>query len=97
MEFFKKNKTDLNETKKTHIDKNISLDSKSKKTLKSLKTAQEKYIESACFFLIQETAIEKIIRSIKKAGSVIVCNRSRICIPTFKLNSNLTNFIHLFI
>ena len=66
MEFFKKNKTDLNEKKKTHIDKNISLDSKSKKTLKSLKTAQEKYIESACFFLIQETAIEKIIRSIKK-------------------------------
>ena len=77
MEFFKKDKKSLSKKNKTQVDKTITIDSKSKKALKGLKTAQEKCIESACFFLVQETALGKMMRSIKNLILILSSTNSK--------------------
>jgi hypothetical protein len=61
MEFFKKINPTKSKNKETSKTKILSLDEESKKDLRNLKLTQEKYIENACFFMVQERALDKSI------------------------------------
>tara|TARA_B100000029_G_scaffold452341_1_gene477500 strand:- start:57 stop:689 length:633 start_codon:yes stop_codon:yes gene_type:complete len=66
MEFFKKNPPLKSEKKEVGKTKALSIDEESKKTIRKIKLAQEKHIEEACFFMVQESALDKGIKILQQ-------------------------------
>tara|TARA_B100000029_G_scaffold193866_1_gene191974 strand:- start:1464 stop:2096 length:633 start_codon:yes stop_codon:yes gene_type:complete len=66
MEFFKKTSPLKSEKKEIRKTKTLSIDESSKKTIRKIKLAQEKHIEDACFFMVQESALDKGIKILQQ-------------------------------
>ena len=78
MDFFKKfiTKNTKNQNTEKLEETELQIDQKSKQSLKKLKNTQEKYIEEACFYMVQSSGIEKGIGLLKKRLLEIEGNQS---------------------
>ena len=89
MDFFKKfiTKKDKNQKQESPKKDDLKIGEKTKQSLKSLKNTQEKYIEEACFYMIQESGVEKGIGLLKKRLLEVEGNHNHSSVSTIDTSS----------
>ncbi|MEE2742907.1 MAG: hypothetical protein VYD54_03300 [Bdellovibrionota bacterium] len=66
MELFKKLKPTKHQKVDEHQETVVSIDKETKEKIRKIKHIQERYIEDACFYMVQEKALEKAINCIQQ-------------------------------